>query len=301
METSDSSPKRKSNIWMIIAILLFIVCGILAGFLISSSNKVTVLTTEKQGLTDEKTQMISKLEKLQKEYDKLSEDNKGLNDMFEKEKAHVEELLNKIKAAQGSVQKYKGQVAALESRLKEYEQQIEQLKSQNKDLVAENFNIKTSLDSAVTENKTLKDENTGLEDKVSKGSVLNTYDLNAGGIKISGKKEIPTVKSKRAEKIRVCFTIGENAIASSGQKDVYIRIADPSGKILCKGTGDEYSFEFQGKKIQYSIKESINYQNKALDLCLYWVKSADFAVGNYIVDIFTDGESIGTATFTFEK
>jgi type II secretory pathway pseudopilin PulG len=299
METPDF--KKRSTIWMVVAIILLVACAILTWQLVTKANRVSVLTTEKQGLTDEKAQMITKLENLQKDYDKLGEDHKNLNDMFEKEKAHVEELLAKVRPSQGSVDKYKKQVDALEARLKEYETQIDQLKTQNKDLTAKNFVIKTSLDSTVTENKNLQTENTGLTDKVNKGSVLTAYDLNASGIKVGSKKEIPTVKSKRADKIRVCFTLGENVIAVAGKKDVYVRIADPSGNILCKGTGDEYSFMMQDKKLQYSIKENIMYQNKSLDLCLYWAKTADFVQGKYIVDIFVDGVDIATTDFVFEK
>lgn len=301
MENTTIEVKKRTNIWLFVSIALFIICAVLSWMLISYKSEIKVLTVEKQGLTDEKTQLISKLEKLQKEYTQLSEDNNGLTEMFEKEKEHVERLLNQIKSAEGSVAKYKGQVNALENRLKEYEQQIAELKSQNKDLIAQNFVIKTSLDSTVNENVKVVNQNTELTETVNKGSVLVAYDMDAGGIKISNKKEIPTIKSKKAEKIRISFTIGENAIATVGQKDVYLRIADPSGDILSKGTGDEYSFEFQGNKIQYSIKESINYQKKALDLCVYWEKTADFSTGTYIVDVFADGNDIGTATFMFEK
>jgi predicted nuclease with TOPRIM domain len=257
---------------------------------------------EKEGLNTEKTQMITQLENLQKEYDKLSEENTGLNEMFEKEKAHVEDLLKKVRNSQGNVEKYKAQVAALESRLKEYEQQIEQLKNDNKELVAENFVIKTSLDSTVTVSQNLKSENTNLTEQVNKGSVLTVYDLSAGGIKITNSmKEVPTVKSKRADKIRVCFTLGENAIAAAGKRDVFVRIADPSGNIFCKGKGDDYSFTYQDKSLQYSVKQNVNYNNKATDLCLYWDKDKDFVPGNYIVDIFVDGNNIGTTNFAFEK
>lgn len=293
--------KSSGKIWMVMAIIFFIATVVLAILLINSSGKVTTLTEEKVQLTDEKTEMISKLESLQKEYDQLSEENANLSDMFEKEKAHVEDLLKKVRASQGSVAQYKNQVAALEQRLKEYEEQIEQLKADNKELVATNFTIKTSLDSAVTENVNLQAKNQDLTETVNKGSILTAYDLNASGIKASDKKEIPTVKSKRANKIRVCFTLGENAIASAGKKDVYIRIADPSGRILSKGAGDEYSFMYQDKKIQYSIKESIAYQNKAMDLCLYWDKAGEFPTGTYTVDIFADGVNIATTNFAFEK
>lgn len=301
METIDQSQKKKQSIWLYVSIILFIISVILTWKLINYKAEIQTLIVEKEIVTDEKAQMIAKLEKLQKEYDQLASENENLSEMFQKEKEHVEKLLNQIRSEKGSLEKYKNKVSALEARLLEYEQQIEELKSQNKELVEENFVIKTSLDSTIIENVTLQQNNEALNDKVDKGSVLTAYDINAGGIntKNSG-KEIPTVKSKKADKIRICFTIGENVIADYGKKDVFIRIADPAGKILSKG-GDNYTFEFNGKQLQYSLKETIDYRNKALDLCLYWDKSGDFVSGTYYVDIFVEGNNIGTTSFLFEK
>ena len=190
----------------------------------------------------------------------------------------------------------------METRLKEYEQQIEELKKQNKDLIEENFHIKTILDSATIENKELNSENKELSETVSKGSALVTYDINIDGIVTrSTGKEIPTKKAKKAQKIRACFTIGENAIASAGNKTVYMRIADPAENILYVNESDEYSFEYQGKKLQYTAKEQITYNNKAVDLCIYWAKTKDFVPGTYVVDLFSDGNLIGTSQLTLEK
>jgi uncharacterized phage infection (PIP) family protein YhgE len=301
MENLNPAPKKRPSIWLFVSIVLIVVVGILSWKLVSFKSEITVLTEEKAGLTDEKANLISKLEKLEKEYDQLSQENEGLTEMFEKEKEHVQRLLEQIKKTEGSVSKYKNQVSQLELRLKEYEDQIVKLKDENKALVEDNFDIKTALDSTISENADLVAHNENLTEKVNKGSVLTAYDLIADGIKLTSKKEIPTLKGKKAEKIRVSFTIGENAIATAGQKDVYVRIADPSGKILVKGEGDEYSFDFQGNKLQYSIKESINYQNKPLDMILYWDKTGEFPTGTYTVDIFVEGNDIGTCMFIFEK
>jgi hypothetical protein len=304
METNEKSAGsgKKPNYFIYLSILLFIVCCILTWKVVSYKQlvveKETVITT----VTDEKAQAISKLENLQKEYDQLSTDNKELSDMFAKEKEHVETLLKKIKNSNGSIEKYKKQVASLEGRLKEYEQQIEQLKAQNKQLVSENFVIKTALDSTTTENKNLSTENQDLSGKVDKGSALISYDISASGIiaKSNG-KEVPTKKTKRADKVKINFTIGENAIATAGKKDIYLRIAGPDGKILCKGSTDDYSFKYEDKLIQYSVKDQFDYNNKPVDLCLYWVKSGEFAAGTYFVDIFVDSKNIGSTTFLFEK
>lgn len=301
MDNSGNENNKKHNLWLYVSIALFIACAVLTYLVITTKNEVKVLTEEKSGLSQEKQDLIAKLENLKAEYDQLSKDNEGLTEMFEKEKAHVEKLIAQIKNNEGSIAKYRKQVGQLEGRLKEYEEQIAKLKEENKALVEENFDIKTALDSTTAEAETLTLEKVELVTKVNKGAVLTAYDLDASGIKISNKKEIPTYKSKRAEKVRVSFTLGENALTTPGQKDVYVRIADPTGKILAKGEGDEYSFEFQGNKLQYSIKQNVEYQNKAVDMIMYWDKSTEFIMGTYMVDIFVDGNNIATTQFIFEK
>ncbi len=301
METT-SETKKKPNLFLYLSIILLVVCAILTWQLISSHKTISLQNDTIVNVTAEKDQMISKLENLKKEYDQLSSDNEQLTTMFNEEKAHVEKLLQKIKNSEGSVAKYKNQVASMEGRLKEYEQQIEELKKQNKELVEVNFHIKTVLDSTTFENKELTSKNSELNETVNKGSALTTYDINADGIFIRNKvKEIPTQRTKRVEKIRVCFTIGENAIATAGNKTVYLRVADPNGNILSPGQGDEYSFEFGGKKLQYSAKEDIAYNNKPVDLCMYWNKTKEIIVGTYTVDIFAENNVIGTTTFILEK
>jgi hypothetical protein len=302
MENNETQGTLKRNAFMYVSIVLLIACFILTWQVISLKNQKDTVTTEKDSLSVEKQQLIGQLETLKKEYDQLSTDNKQLTEMFTAEKERVEKLLTKIKNSDGSISKYKKQVASMEGRLKEYEQQIEQLKQENKELVAENFHIKTVLDSTTTENKNLSTANTELEETVAKGTVLHSYDINADGIIVKAKgKEVPTKKVKRVEKIRVCFTIGENAIASAGAKDIYLRVSDPAGTILSQGEGDEYSFEAEGQKLQYSAKESVTYNNKAVDMCLYWTKLKDFVPGTYTVDIFAEGKAIGTSTFILEK
>jgi uncharacterized coiled-coil DUF342 family protein len=300
METSDVKAQKKVNVWMIISIILFIGCAVLTGLLISSHNKINEETTENQALTGEKAQLIKQLTDLQNKYDQLSKDNASLSDLFEQEKEKVQKLMDQIKSAEGSLVKYKKRVAAMESQIKDYEKQIQELKDENKELIAQNIIVKSSYDSTLNENQNLQNSNADLTDKVNKGSVLTAYDIVANGLKKSFKKEVPTLKAKRTEKISVNFTIGKNSLTPSGQKDVYIRIADPAGSILCKGSNDEYSFDFQGKKIQYSIKESIDYQNEVIDRSVYWEKTAEFTPGIYIVDIFVDGSKIGTSTFTLQ-
>ncbi len=60
--------------------------------------------------------------------------------------------------------------------------------------------------------------------------------------KRAGKKEAETTKARKTEKIKVSFTLGENKIAKTGEKTVYIRIMTPDGKEMAKSYDDNYKF-----------------------------------------------------------
>jgi archaellum component FlaF (FlaF/FlaG flagellin family) len=56
-------------------------------------------------------------------------------------------------------------------------------------------------------------------------------------------------------------------------------------------------FTFMGNSILYSAKREIDYQNKDVDMCIYWTNNGSLTEGVYNVDIYCDGKQIGSDTF----
>ena len=82
-----------------------------------------------------------------------------------------------------------------------------------------------------------------------------------------------------------------NDLIQPGSKTFYIRIADPSKAIICKGTGDEYAFQSNGETLQFTEKVRVNYEGKETDVRAYYTKPADkeFKPGTYFIDIYEQG------------
>lgn len=91
----------------------------------------------------------------------------------------------------------------------------------------------------------------------------------------------------------------ENSIAKAGTKDVFIRITRPDGNVIAYSQTDV--FDFQGQQVVYSAKRQVEYENKDIDVCIYWDNNKQLILGEYTVDIFTDGNMIGTTKFTIKK
>ncbi|NJK95487.1 MAG: hypothetical protein HC905_11790 [Bacteroidales bacterium] len=69
--------------------------------------------------------------------------------------------------------------------------------------------------------------------------------------------------------------------------------------VLAYSEGDVFSF--QGENIVYSAKRQIEYENKDLDVCIFWDNNDKLITGTYTVDIFTDGVLIGTTKFNIKN
>jgi hypothetical protein len=60
-------------------------------------------------------------------------------------------------------------------------------------------------------------------------------------------------------------------------------------------------FNFQGQSIVYSAKRQIEYENKDIDVCIFWDNNNQLTVGEYTIDIFTEGNLIGSTKFSMKK
>ena len=177
--------------------------------------------------------------------------------------------------------------------MRNYIVQIDSLYTKNTELKKENAQVKNEYRIVMSENQELSTERDSLEGTVQIASALKAMNLSASGTNKRGKN---TNRISKLDKIKVCFTVDENIIASKGEKWVYIRIAKPDKYVLFESESDLFTFE--GKEIAYSAKRMMNYNGKETDMCIYWQKSEVLMPGLYYVDIFTDGNLIGTTAFT---
>jgi hypothetical protein len=69
------------------------------------------------------------------------------------------------------------------------------------------------------------------------------------------------------------------------------------------GNEDIYSFDFNGQRLQYTLKKDINYENKSQSICMNWEKkdkSTDAMKGTYDVLIYLDNVLVGETQFALK-
>ena len=55
-----------------------------------------------------------------------------------------------------------------------------------------------------------------------------------------------------------------------------------------------------GQSLLYSDKKSVNYQNKAVDLCIFYELGVELEAGNYVAEIYCEGVKIGQDPFVLK-
>ena len=109
-------------------------------------------------------------------------------------------------------------------------------------------------------------------------------------------KEKP--KADKVEKIRVCFTVRENKVVPAGTKDVYVRIIRPDDVLLASSNSDV--FPAGGEQLVFSAKRQLEYENKDIEMCIYWDNTSSLIPGTYTVYVYSEGYEIGSTTFALK-
>jgi len=294
--TFNQKPKSNKGI-LILLVILVLGFGAAVIVLVSKINDQKNQFTEVQDILEgEKQNLQTDLNDLIGQYDGLKGENDSMNKLITGQQEKIKRLLQSNGSNVELISKYKKELSTLREVLKSYIAQVDSLNTRNQQLVQENTEITTKLDQARTESIEKSGKIDELSSQVQKGSVLSTSNITAITLNKRGKDEN---NASKTTKVKVCFTVRENKLAAAGTKDIFIRIMRPDGAVIAYSEADV--FDFEGQQIVYSAKRQIEYENKDIDVCVFWDNNNQLAVSKYTVDIFADTHLIGTTTFELKK
>ena len=293
---------KKVVVIVIIVILLGLNVLLLWQFFDKKNNLEEVTKTLETTLT-EKDALSAELQRMKTEYEKVNQENASLQSQLSSKDeeikskiAEIQRLINSGDAAQ--LKRAREELAILKALNQNYVIQMDSLNKVNKELNDQNLTLNTSLTDAKGKVDNLMQENSVLSSKVAMGSILKTIDLKVVGVKFkSSGKEIESGRSGSIQKIKTCFKILENLVADKGPKDVYLRVLSPDGAVMSNSTE---TFLYNGQPSLFTTRESIDYQNKDTDVCIYWAKGSPYTKGKYTVEIYCEGNQIGTTALTLK-
>ena len=130
----------------------------------------------------------------------------------------------------------------------------------------------------------------------SKTNSLSALNINAKGVKIYS--DAYKMSEAKIQQLRVCFTLEENQLVTSGNKTIYVQIVNPKNQIISSG---DMSVESESNvKLQYSAAVNANYLKKDTDVCTYVDLEKNKTIkGKYKINIYHDFVKIGTTIFEY--
>ncbi len=294
--TYQKQPEKKPSTALIVLVVLLALAVIILGYkYFTKSNQLGQTTEEKAILEDVKSDLEKQLRDMIVEYDSLKTNNDSVNGLLVREQDKIKNLLRMQATDAEKIRKYQGELETLRKVMRSYIVQIDSLNTRNRELTAENIQVKEQLTTAETQNVELTKEKEILNTQVQLAKVLSAKNIVVQPLNKSDKAN---TKVSKVAKIKVCFTVRENSVAESGTKDVYLRVIRPDEVVLPAGSGE--TFEFNGEQVIFSAKRQLEYENKDIDMCIFWDKNADLIAGNYTAILYAENYEIGSATFTLK-
>jgi hypothetical protein len=299
MQTEEK--KSNSKIFLVIIIILVLSNLFILWLFINTKKEVKTIIVKQEQTLNKNNELQGELDSLLNEHEKIKKEYGDLSGKLEEKDsiilANAEEI-QKLISRQADYKQVKKKLDYLRGITQGYVSQIDSLLKINNVLTTENLKIKSELKDEQNKTNELTKDKVQLNEKVTIASNLKAYNVKASGVRVKGeKKETVTDKAKKIDKIKISFTLSENLIATSGNKTIYVRIAGPDNVILYSGDADKSFFMFNGQKLQYSLKKDIVYQNKAIDVIMYWDNTSRYSTGTYKVTVYVDSYKVGDAEF----
>ena len=289
---------KNTVIGFVIAALIILV-GVI-GFLLTRMHEQKVESQQMLELAEmDKREMENEYEQFAMQYNEMMAqiNNDSLINQLAIEQERVQKLLEELRQTKAEntreIIRLKKELATLRAILKDYVMQIDSLNRENQALKVDNDKLRNQNQLAKEHITTLSTQNEELVDKVAIASQLNATGISAMAHNKRGKD---TDKIRKAKKFVVSFTLARNVTTETGMRSIYVRITTPTGSILTNGG----TFQYENRDLQYSILKEVEYNGEELPVTVYWDIAESLTAGQYRVDIFADGQNIGTTTFEME-
>ncbi len=291
----ETDKERRNNLIIImLSVVLLIVVVI---FIVQHNENKKIM----QALNLEKASIQTELNSMMVNYDSIHTNNEALQSELDGAQTKVKDLLMEVeqvkRVSYDEIARYRTEVTTLRNIMKNYIIQVDSLNRRNEKLMAENQQVKQDFAQSESKNQELEKEKENLKEKIKMAAQLEATELVAVGINSRGKD---AESARRAEQIKVSFVLSKNITAPRGNKMIYVRIQKPNQVLLQKSASD--LFEFEDLKIPFSAKREVTYEGNALPVNIFWDNAgAEFMAGEYTVDVFADGNNIGTTKFLMKR
>lgn len=301
MPGTATERKNRANTGLLLLVVLLLVSNVvMLWLLMQSRTEGETKEARIEQISSEKENVTFMLEGMLASYDTLQTENEQLTVEMDAQREQIERLLDQVKRGNYDLAKARKEAETLRKIMKGYVVTIDSLNQLNQALTAENVTIRQELGEVKGQREALTSKAQELEGQLAKGAVLHTTSITANALFMRNNgKQVETDRAKRAEMIKCCFTLGENKVTKAGDKTLYMRVISPDGKVL-RATESDNRFRFEGVEGEFSARREVNYQNKPVDVCVFWNGTGELGTGQYNVEVYESGALVAKTNFTLK-
>jgi hypothetical protein len=267
---------------------------VILGLLLLSLGVYTfVLFRESQenqlGLQEQKMAITAELDDLQNTYDALMGDYQIQDQALIDARGRIAQLRDSVESAKPSmaiIQRYRLEIARLKEERTMLFARADSLIQVTQNLSMTVDSTRLILSKSRLESDYLRQKNNNLERVIQMGSQLQIIDFSSAAVIVRRNgKIVDTKRASRADKIRACFTISPNYVASPGQRDLYLQVINPKNNLI----GNREMLEQGDERLVYSAKTQIDFQQEEVDVCIMvGAKEEELISGRYVLNLYQD-------------
>ena len=273
--------------YKVVVVLLAVVLVAVSGLYFYQSYQ------QKADFAIERETLMGDMQALSDDYAGLQTSNDSLNYSIVLERERTDSVLlalaNERNVSRATIRRYEKELGTMRSIMAGYISTIDSLGKLNRRLIDENVSMRRDITTERLRADMAEERANDADVKIRQGSRVIARDINIVALN-NNDKEVTRVG--RAARLRIDFTLSANDLANPGTRTIYARITGPDGYVLANPSAA--TFDFEGDPTVYSAaREDVDYQNADLPVSIYY-RAQDIVAGNYKVEIFMDGLSIGS-------
>lgn len=286
MDTNDQEKGKGYKLGITILSAIIVIATVIFVMYVSSMKE------EKQDIIAQKEMIQEQLTITLDDLGTIRTSNIVISDSLRMERQRADSLMSRMRKERNwnssTIAKYKKELGTLRSIMQKYVEQIQELNVANAKLSQENIQYREEIKSTQQRAEKAEEHSKELSAKVKEGEMLSVANISMVPIR---KNDNKTSRMKRAQKLRLDFTLLANSIAKPGERTLYTRVIDPSGYPL--SVSQDRVFDFEGKMIPYTASRVVDYQNADVNVSVYYPCSG-LSAGAYTVEIYVDGDLAGS-------
>ena len=307
MSSGNKDKKSKKLLFMMIFALLLLNAGL---FYVIFANKQEA-EKQKVELVDTQAE-VAELEDLTEELRVNLEAKTGKNAQLDSiirvrdtelqsQVRKVRNMLSRGNLTKSELAKAKEELSGLRGQIEQLTAEIEQLSKENQFLKDENYAIQIQVEAEKEKVAEMVAVNTDLTKQVAVGSRIFLKSLDVKPLRDAFFGDYKTTdKISKLDKIYVSYQLANNDLADKGSKIIYFQVVKPTKSVLTNSNAGSGLASFNGGEKQYTVKKSINFQNKNESGSFSIPKTEGMTAGQYTVNVFSDEHKMGSAEFTLK-